>query len=148
MLLLCVQCITPASAQQGNGNYSALCGEVLKLVNEHRAGLGLSALQPNAVVAAAAERHSKNMGTNKVPFGHDGFDERVATIRKQVKPCNAWAENVAYCGDDAKEAVDMWLHSPGHRKNIEGDYNVTGIGISKGNNGSFYFTQIFLNKGK
>jgi uncharacterized protein YkwD len=46
----------------------------------------------------------------------------------------------------AHKVVDGWLHSPGHKKNIEGDYNFTGIGVSKDKNGRIYYTQIFLRK--
>jgi uncharacterized protein YkwD len=40
----------------------------------------------------------------------------------------------------------MWLNSPGHRKNIEGPYNLTGIAMAKAKDGTMYFTQIFINK--
>jgi hypothetical protein len=30
----------------------------------------------------------------------------------------------------AREVVDGWLHSPGHRRNIEGDFRLTGIGLA------------------
>jgi len=144
VLLFVIAIGNPAAAQQG---YAQLSADVLKLVNEHRAGMGLGSLQMNEVMSAAAEKHSRNMGANRIPFGHDGFDARMAGIRKQVKPANAWAENVAYSSDDAKEVVAMWLHSPGHRKNIEGNYNTTGIGIAKGKDGNYYYTQIFFRKG-
>jgi uncharacterized protein YkwD len=136
----------PAAAQQKAGNFKDLSVEILKLVNKHRTGMGLGALQMNDIASVAAEKHSHNMATNKVPFGHDGFDARMAGLRKQIKPVYGWAENVAYGSDDAKEIVDMWLHSPGHKKNIEDNYNLTGIGIAKSADGSYYYTQIFLNK--
>ena len=44
----------------------------------------------------------------------------------------------------AREVVDGWLHSPGHRRNIEGDFRLTGIGLAEGSNGMIYFTQIFV----
>ena len=47
---------------------------------------------------------------------------------------------------NAKQVVNMWLNSDGHRKNIEGNYNLTGIGVVKGKDGALYFTQIFVNK--
>jgi uncharacterized protein YkwD len=43
----------------------------------------------------------------------------------------------------AREVVDGWLHSPGHRRNIEGDFKLTGIGLAFGHNGNIFFTQIF-----
>ena len=35
------------------------------------------------------------------------------------------------------------LYSPGHRKNMEGQFNLTGIGCARGKDGVFYFTQLF-----
>ena len=135
-------------AQKTTTDYTQLATEVLQLVNEHRAGLGLPALKMNAMITKVAGTHSANMASGKVPFSHDGFDDRVAMINKQIKTANAWAENVAEGPRTAKSVVDMWLHSPGHKKNIEGDYNITGIGIVKGVDGQPYYTQIFLKKEK
>lgn len=120
--------------------------EILHYINEHRTGMGLNALTMNDIISKEAETHSRNMASGKVPFSHDGFDERTERIRRQIKPVYAWAENVAFGATTAKEAVEMWLGSPGHRKNIEGGYNLTGIGIAKSSDGSLYFTQIFINK--
>ena len=49
-----------------------------------------------------------------------------------------WGRNTA------EGVVKMWLNSQGHRENIEGDYNMTGIGISKSADGTPYFTEIFI----
>jgi uncharacterized protein YkwD len=58
----------------------------------------------------------------------------------------ASAENVAYGQLSAKAVVDGWLKSAPHKKNIEGNYNLTGIGLAKDRKGVIYFTQIFLRK--
>ena len=121
--------------------------EVLRLVNEHRTNMGLSALKMNPVISKAAAVHTHNMATKKVSFGHDGYDERMNGISKQLKNVTADAENVAYGAKTAKEVVEMWLHSPGHKKNIEGNYNLTGLAIEKGTDGQFYYTQIFVKAG-
>lgn len=140
-------CFRPVMAPaQHTGPYSNMAGEILHYVNDYRAKLGLAALTMIDVISKEAEGHSRNMATDKVPFSHDGFDDRAERIRRQIKPVNAWAENVAFGAETAKEVVDMWLHSPGHRKNIEGSYNLTGIGVAKSADGSLYFTQIFINK--
>ncbi|MGA1825447.1 MAG: CAP domain-containing protein [bacterium] len=46
--------------------------------------------------------------------------------------------------DPAGRVVERWLNSPGHKKNIEGNYNLTGIGVVQANNLTYYFTQIFV----
>ena len=43
-----------------------------------------------------------------------------------------------------EKAVVGWINSPGHHKNIVGDFNLTGIGIAKNNEGKYYFNQIFI----
>jgi len=135
-------------AQKTTTDYTQLATEVLQLVNEHRAGLGLPALKMNAMITKVAGTHSANMASGKVPFSHDGFDDRVAMINKQIKTANAWAENVAEGPRTAKSVVDMWLHSPEHKKNIEGHYDLTGIAISKSATGELFYTELFVNMGK
>lgn len=146
-LLFC--CTLPMALHaQKTGNNSDMIPDILKYVNKHRADMGLKPLVNNATIAAAAEQHSKNMATKKIPFGHDGFNARMDKLAKQLPPSYSYAENVAEGATTAKEVVDQWLHSPGHKKNIEGDYNITGIGIAKSANGTLYYTQIFLNRSK
>ncbi|HEY8387678.1 MAG TPA: CAP domain-containing protein, partial [Parasegetibacter sp.] len=70
--------------------------EILQLINKHRLGKNLAALNMDGEIAASALSHSKNMADGKVPFGHDGFSERVAGLRKQINGADSWAENVAY----------------------------------------------------
>ena len=87
------------------------------------------------------------MANGAVPFGHDGFEQRVQALAKAI-PYKAAAENVADnqgYNDPATQAVQGWLKSDGHRRNIEGQYNLTGIGIALNANGEYYFTQIFVN---
>jgi uncharacterized protein YkwD len=118
---------------------------VHQLVNAHRAGLSLPALTWSDIIAEQCRIHSTNMATGAVPFGHDGFSERCRTIA-EVIPHQNQAENVAYTGggnDPAAQAVRMWLESDGHRRNIEGDRNMTGVGVAL-SGGACYFTQIFI----
>ncbi len=117
--------------------------QVLKLINEHRTSIGLSELKNNEDIHSEATTHSTNMAEEKVSFSHDGFDGRVERLMKKVGGSSI-AENVALGQTTAQEVVDSWLSSEGHKQNIESDYNLTGIGIARGNDGDLYFTQIFL----
>lgn len=120
---------------------------ILYYVNQHRKSIGKPALEMLDAASTQAATHSRNMAQKKTPFSHDGFEARFAAIKKQTGVSyNGVAENVAYGEMTAEEVVDGWLHSPGHKKNIEGDYNLTGIGVSKDKNGTVYYTQIFLRK--
>ncbi len=136
-------------AQQTSQYYKDMASDILKYENEHRKVKGLPALRMNGIVTAAAEKHTRDMATKKLPFGHDGFNERMEKLYKQLKPVYAFAENVSYGPKTAKEVVEQWLGSEEHKKNIEGkDYNVCGIGIVKSSDSVLYFTQIFIYRGK
>ncbi len=127
-------------------NDESLEQSVLQLINEHRKSIHLNSLQMMNEITVQAFYHSKEMAEQKVAFGHAGFESRVDNIRKSIGFIFGWAENVAAGQTSAKEVVSEWLHSPGHKKNIEGNYNFTGIGICKDANGMLYFTQIFIQK--
>lgn len=117
--------------------------DILRYVNEHRRSIGLRPLQGNSYISSVALGHSKDMLTGRTPFGHDGFNQRIDLIRKHLGPLHVAAENVAEGPMSAREVVDGWLKSPGHRRNIEGDFRLTGIGVATARNGMVYFTQIF-----
>ncbi len=117
--------------------------EVLQYTNEFRATKGLPPLTMNEAISTEARHHSADMATGRSEFGHDGFDDRIKTITKKIGKVKAAAENVAYGQLDAKKVVDRWSKSPGHRKNMLGNYALIGIGIVRGEGNMLYFTQIF-----
>ena len=118
----------------------------LDKVNAYRASKGLLGLRWNESIAERARRHSRDMASGASAFGHDGFDARMHELAKSVIWASV-AENVFMLlnlSDPAAVAVGGWIDSPGHRQNIEGDYDLTGIGIVRAEDGSLYFTQIFV----
>ncbi len=119
--------------------------DVLLQINEYRQSQFLSLLRWNETIADYCRTHSLNMAAGAVDFGHDGFDDRVDGIAETISYEYA-AENVASnnYSDPVTTAVDGWLNSPGHLANIEGDYNLTGIGVAQDEDGVYYFTQIFI----
>jgi uncharacterized protein YkwD len=123
-------------------NTDSMAAEILKYVNEDRREHNLPALQMNSIESQLAEKHSRDMATGKVKFGHDGFNSRAKTIQKALGSM-AIGENVASGSMTAREVVDGWLKSPGHKKNIEGNFKLTGIGYAHNKKGDIYFTQIF-----
>ena len=118
--------------------------DILFYVNKHRAEIDRPPLKLLNVITDEAIDHSENMAKHKVAFGHDGFEERAAYLKKKLKPFHSMGENVAYGHLSAEKVVNMWLKSGGHRKNIEGDYNYTGIGIAESKDGTIFFTQLFV----
>jgi uncharacterized protein YkwD len=124
---------------------SSIENEIFVYVNRHRKLLGLKLLQLSNIESSAASEHSGNMASGKISFGHQGFSERIKVIEGHLGGTNASAENVAYGHLNAKQVVDVWLQSAQHRKNMEGDFTFTGIGVAKGKSGTMYYTEIFTN---
>jgi uncharacterized protein YkwD len=116
--------------------------EILQFVNEDRKQHDLRQLQINSRESSLALKHSEDMAKGKVKFGHDGFNSRAKIIQKELGATEI-GENVASGLMTAREVVDGWLNSPGHKKNIEGDFLLTGIGYARDKKGEIYFTQIF-----
>lgn len=126
---------------------SSMESSILALINAHRRSRGLPDLQNNDAIRQQSLQHSANMATGKTAFGHNGFEQRVKNFSASVGFVTASAENVAYGSRSARQVVDGWLNSAGHRKNIEGNYNLTGIGVYADRKGVLYFTQLFARKG-
>ena len=115
--------------------------EVHRLVNLHRTGMGLPALEWNEIIANECRQHSQEMA-NAHTINHDGFNERIRKIGETISW--GWAgENVAY-NYSAESVVTAWLNSPGHKSNIESNSNLTGVGVAFDEDSVIYFTQIFI----
>ncbi|CAE7507058.1 ylbC [Symbiodinium natans] len=94
-------------------------------------------------IADIAAEHARQMARGEMPFSHDGFSERVS--RYPIPHLSA-AENLAYnsgVADAAGVAVQGWIKSPGHRKNLLGAFDLCGIGVAQSLSGQFFFTQLF-----
>jgi len=126
------------------GNASEMTQAVLFFVNQYRNQHGLGPLKMEEKISQQAYRHSQDMADHRQPFGHLGFNERFHYLRKHIHEVQAGAENVAYNYKTAKIVVDNWMTSRGHRQNILGHYNLTGIGIVRDKQGKLYYTQLFL----
>ena len=117
--------------------------EILDLTNAARKAKNLRPLVINEDLNAIAQNHSERMAAKKVAFGHIGFQQRYEAARKAIPGINATGENVAFGPDSPGEIVDGWMHSKGHRENILGNFSLIGIGVAKGSDGSWYYTQFF-----
>lgn len=121
-----------------------LVDDVLEQTNKFRKSRGLPALILNDDLNEIAQKHSANMASGRTVFGHSGFKQREKEAKKKITRASAFAENVAYGASSGKEVVTMWKNSPGHRRNILGDYKYIGIGTAKDSRGYIYFTQVFV----
>ena len=126
-------------------NDSQMSSEILSLVNDHRASIGLPALKIDTQYASAfAVDHTEYM-IDKEQINHDNFGYRSEGI-KYHDNAEVVGENVAYGYDTAEAVVNAWLNSPGHKAIIEGNYTHTGFGVMKCVKGRSYFTQLFYRK--
>ena len=135
-----------AIATATDSNRADLVQQVHEQINQYRSSLDLEPLTLNKRISQQAEIHSQNMAQQKVEFSHQGFDARIQALENDLDYRSA-AENVAYnqgYGNPAEQVVAGWLKSEGHRQNIVGNYNLTGIGVAKNQQGEYYFTQIFI----
>jgi len=122
---------------------AGLIEDVLEQTNKFRAANGLPELEMLEDLNAIAQKHSENMASGRVSFGHNGFAKRAALARKKIEATNGFAENVAYGPTSATQLLDMWKDSPPHRRNMLGKYEYVGIGIAKDRRGTMYYTMVF-----
>jgi uncharacterized protein YkwD len=111
------------------------------LLNEFRSQQGQRPLVLSSKLTDLARPHSQAMCSGAVPFGHDGFKERAA----KVQGARATAENVGFRmgGTDLVQAMfTKWTESPGHRKNMLGDFEEVGIALA-GKDNQLFGTQLF-----
>lgn len=132
-----------SSGGKSNSNTSAIEQSVFDQINQYRQSQNLPALTRDSRIDQQARNHSQDMASGKVPFSHQGFEQRIqATGIAGSSP----SENVAYNHDKdpATAAVQGWLQSPSHLTNIRSNTNLTGIGVAVSNDGAVYLTQIFI----
>jgi uncharacterized protein YkwD len=147
VLLACAAGSAPHERAAPSSEMRDLERQVARLVNEHRATRRLSRLTYDTAVAAIARTHSVAMAQRRVPLGHDGFEERAAAVGL-VRQFTKIAENVALndyaVARTATVALQGWLRSAHHLENIEGRFDVTGVGVVRAEDGTFYYTQLFV----
>ena len=134
-----------SQAQQVTHPFKEMETELMQQVNEYRKEIGVRPLKQHVYVSNIAERHSRDMASQKVHYGHDGYKQRTDKIFDQLKPVYSFGENIAVVRSSVKEAIDEWVTTPKQKKVLEGDYNYSGIGIIKAGD-SFLVTQIFILK--
>ncbi|MEC5143757.1 CAP domain-containing protein [Chitinophaga sp. 212800010-3] len=136
----CARGVHRADSSNGGGSLEE---EILYYTNKFRQSKGLKPLQLDPLISQQARNHSRDMASGNTGFGHEGFEERVAYISKKMGRVASAAENVAYGTLDAEAVVNGWIKSPGHRRNMLGDYNLIGIGTAEKGRLTF-FTQVFI----
>ena len=119
----------------------------MRLVNQHRAMLGLRTLKVSPSLSASAVWKARHMATYAY-MGHDDPAPPVArTAGDRIVACGyggGWGENIAAGFTTPTAVLAAWLQSPGHRANIENPaYVVTGAGTSVTASGVTVWAQDF-----
>jgi len=126
---------TPLPAGCSPAGNAAYENEVVNLINQERQDRGLNALVQNTSLRSAARRHSEDMACNDF-FSHTGSDGSTLSSRILAAGYSfSWAaENIAASSSSSfspRSVVNMWMASPGHRKNMLSENAVhIGIGFS------------------
>ena len=114
-----------------NSGYAA---QVLSLVNQHRASLGLGQLSSDAALSRSAVWKSMNMaGLNYFDHNDDPIGRSVG---QRLADCGwpsnlGWGENIAYGYGTPDQVMSGWLNSPGHKANIENpSFTSSGVGVA------------------
>ena len=116
--------------------------EVLNLVNEERARVGVAPLRlANDLQEAAAIRAREiiEIFSHTRPDGSDCF----TVMRNRGR---TWGENIAAGYPSASETVNQWMNSPGHRANIlNPNFRELGVGYAYEDYSTYhhYWVQLF-----
>jgi uncharacterized protein YkwD len=110
---------------------------ILCLLNRERARHRLSPLRQNAVLEDASQRYSEDMAERDF-FAHESPEGLTPAQRMTAAgypPGGVSVGENLYWGEEAKstpvEAVDGWMHSPGHRENIlRPQFAEVGVGVA------------------
>lgn len=97
----------------------AYIDRVVQLTNIERQKVGLPPLKFNSQLARAAQEHTNNMAKGDF-FSHSNPNgsSMGSRISATGYPFAYAAENIHAGGATPEEAVNGWMNSPGHRRNI------------------------------
>jgi len=132
--------------------------KALQYTNQARGANGAGPVAEHAGLTQLARQHSDFMMKNAGKFKLEGKKiSHFASSARAAKAARTYqlqsiSENVmaiwgGYQGDVAKEVIDSWMESKGHRFAMLGKaYNRVGIGIRKGEDGSYFATMLIALK--
>jgi len=120
----------------------------VKVVNAHRAGMGVAPLAVSPTLTDAALFKSAHMSGGDY-LSHDDPAPLARSVAERLSDCGytqaAWAENIGKGYETAQAAVEGWLASrEGHKENIEdAGHTHIGVGVVIAPDGARYWTQEF-----
>jgi uncharacterized protein YkwD len=149
---VCVSPPNPASAEAPRtaappAAAGAEAREMIRLTNAERNRAGQAPLAANPRLMKAAQIHAEQM-VARGQMAHDlpgarypAAEDRLAAVQYRWL---AYAENVAYGQSDPASALDSWMDSSGHRRNIlNASMTELGPGFARDRSGRPYYVQVF-----
>ena len=129
-------------------NRGDLALQVVDLINQYRAGIGLSKLSASPPLTASSEWKSLHMASYGYFDHNDPAPPTSRTAHQRALDCGYagtwWGENIAWGYSSAQSVVNGWLGSAGHKANIESpNFTSTGVGVAANAQGQLYWTQSF-----
>jgi len=101
------------------------------MLNRTRLTLGMNPLLIDTALCNAGRDHSNDMVTNKF-FSHQSPlpGKRTPSERAARFGTKGDGENIAHGAKTGADAIRIWWYSPGHHKNMLGNYRRVGLGRS------------------
>lgn len=123
--------------------YGEMSREIVRRTNELRHSLGLRALGHDANCTRAILDHVREMRESG-QFSHTGANGSTAADRyRRYGQFQAMGENIAMGQRSAEEVLRDWIQSPGHYRNLIGDFTHIGVAVAIGRDGRLWFGQCF-----
>jgi len=117
------------------------------LITEHnqiRSTHDLGTLEIDPRLSAAAQKHATHLATiDRLTHYGEGGTRPSNRIKEQGYSYYLVAENIAAGFHDVDSLMEAWMLSPGHRKNIVGDYVHIGVGAATSLTGRTYWCVLF-----
>lgn len=137
------QPIVPDQPDDG-GSQDAWTRQVVELVNAERAKAGVGALTISSGASMAAQVRAMEITKSFSHTRPDGRTFSTALTEAGVSYTGS-GENIAYGQRSPQAVMEQWMNSAGHRANIlNPDFTAIGVGHYEGNNGTDYWTQLFI----
>lgn len=141
--------------KHSNEYLSSVEEQVLALVNQERAKVGIGSLTMNNALRQAArykanEMLQYNYFSHSSPYTNNPWDIAKAfghsytTFGENLWTMSSSSLSALKASLDASTIVNSWMNSQGHRENIlKGSFSKVGIGVVVGSNGKCYASQMF-----
>ncbi|MCS6978157.1 MAG: CAP domain-containing protein [Gemmatales bacterium] len=134
-------------ASDGSNNLSELEQRVFELINQERTSRGLAALTLNSRLISAAQHHATNMArfdrlAHSIPEADlPNLIDRINFYRYNYR---AAGETIAFGYPGARDVVNAWMNSEGHRNIIlTATYTQVGVGVRNNRQGRPYYCLVF-----